>query len=273
MSFVTKITCFIPLNLTQVRKIAMNQPGTLHYWSVALIAIATLGNTPFSPTESLLQPPASPTQENPSASEINLPLLSPDAASTSSQVTGQVAHYLLNLDGIIEGLVLTNGLQVRFPPHMSSMLASAIKPGDRVSIEGDEGVPSVLGQEIRADRITNLQTKAVVTELPPGATGPQVLTTTDYAEFNVTGTADYWLVGYHGEIRGIVLSTGVQVRFSPELTNQLYAIAKTGVTVEVVGFGSSNDFGEVIEATSLTVDGQPIAPDTRMPQMRSALPQ
>lgn len=253
----------------------MNQFGSLNYWSVAILAIATLGNTSISPTQSLLQAPTStPSNESPSSnSEIPLRLLNSAASEHSTTWAGQVAHYMLNVDGIIEGLILNNGIQMRFPPHMSGILVNSIGVGDTVLIEGNEGSPTEFGQEVRATQITNLQTGDTIVEQAPGTTGNQVLTTTTYDEFSISGTADYWLVGYHGEIRGIVLTTGAQIRFSPDISDQLYAIAKTGVTIEASGFGSRNEFGQVIEATSLVVDGQPIALDARQPYMRGALPQ
>lgn len=256
--------------------ISMNQFGTFNYWSITILAIAALGSSPLSPTQSLLQAPTStPAEESPSqrSSEIPLQLLNPTASVDSTTWTGQVAHYMLNVDGIIEGLILNNGVQMRFPPHMSGILTTSIQVGDMVLIEGNEGSLTEFGQEVRATQITNLQTGETIVEQAPGTTGTQVLTTTTYNEFSLSGTADYWLVGYHGEIRGIVLTTGAQIRFSPDISEQLYAIAKTGVTIEATGFGSRNDFGQVLEATSLVVDGQPIAMDARQPYVRGALPQ
>jgi hypothetical protein len=246
----------------------MNQLGTLNYWGAAILAIATFGNTSASPIRSLLQAPIStPTDSSlsqPSA-EIPLQLLNPLSSGHAATWTGQVEHYMLNVDGIVEGLILSNGIQMRFPPHMSGLLVTSIQPGDTVLIEGTDGSGTEFGQEVRATRVTNLHTGETIAEQPPGTTGNQVLTTTTYDEFSVSGSADHWLVGHQGEIRGIVLTTGIQIRFSPDVSDQLYAIAKTGVTIEAAGFGSQNNFGQVIEATSLVVDGQPIALDARQP--------
>jgi hypothetical protein len=240
-------------------QISLRLLNAANYWSVT--TILAIASASLSPAPLRFEAPSAPrdaapvTDTDPSV----LPRLNPDRSAASQEWSGQVAHYLLTLDGIVEGLILTNGLQLRFPPHMSALLVAAVQPGDSIRVEGEAGKVTDFGQAVRAARIVNLQTGEMVVEQPPGSTGLQVLTTTDYAQFDVSGTAAYWLVGHQGEIRGIVLSSGAQVRFSPEVSDQLYAIAQTGVRVEATGFGSGNGFGPVIEATSLVVNGQPIS--------------
>ena len=51
-------------------------------------------------------------------------------------VSGTVQQYLLTPHGEVEGLLLTDGTIVRFPPHLSAALASTVKPGDAVTVAG-----------------------------------------------------------------------------------------------------------------------------------------
>ena len=51
-------------------------------------------------------------------------------------VTSGVDHFLVNPDGDTDGLVLTNGLEVHFPPHFSAEVLAVVRAGDRVTIYG-----------------------------------------------------------------------------------------------------------------------------------------
>jgi hypothetical protein len=51
-------------------------------------------------------------------------------------VTSGVARFLVNPHGDTDGLVLTNGLEVHFPPHFSAEVLAMIRAGDRVTIYG-----------------------------------------------------------------------------------------------------------------------------------------
>ena len=51
-------------------------------------------------------------------------------------VTSGVDHFLVNPQGDTDGLVLTNGLEVHFPPHFSTEVLAVVRAGDRVTIYG-----------------------------------------------------------------------------------------------------------------------------------------
>jgi hypothetical protein len=51
-------------------------------------------------------------------------------------VTSGVDHFLVNPHGDTDGLVLTNGLEVHFPPHLSAEVLAVVRAGDRVTIYG-----------------------------------------------------------------------------------------------------------------------------------------
>ncbi len=85
----------------------------------------------------------------------------------STSYSGKVETYLLNPQGMVGGLILSNGLQVRFPPHNANSLVAAIKPGDSVTVTGTPGIPSNFGQEVRAYSITNTNTQRTVVNQAP----------------------------------------------------------------------------------------------------------
>lgn len=195
----------------------------------------------------------------------------PKAAPASSQFGGIVEQYLLNPEGVVDGLLLRNGLEVKFPPHMANRLTVVVKPGDRVEVTGVPGIPSEFGQEIRAFSITNTSTEKTVSDQPPAEPPQPPLANRE--NLSVEGKAQQWLVGGRGEINGILLSSGAQVKFPPHVGYQLSNLARKGATIQAQGFGSRSPYGQVLEATSLTVDGQTIPlqapiPSKPLPQPR-----
>lgn len=65
-----------------------------------------------------------------------------------------------------------------------------------------------------------------------------------------------WLIGRRGEIKGVVLSSGVQVKFPRHIGYQLTNLARQGARIEAQGFGSRNSYGQFLEVVSLSVNGQ-----------------
>jgi hypothetical protein len=49
---------------------------------------------------------------------------------------GQVQQFTLTPRGEIDGLILSDGTEVKTPPHLSTELAYSVKPGDTVTIHG-----------------------------------------------------------------------------------------------------------------------------------------
>src|SRR5438094_9990166 len=51
-------------------------------------------------------------------------------------VSGTVQQYLLTPHGEVEGLLLSDGTIVRFPPHPSAAMTATVKPGDVMTVAG-----------------------------------------------------------------------------------------------------------------------------------------
>jgi hypothetical protein len=49
---------------------------------------------------------------------------------------GQVQQLTLTPRGDIDGLILSDGTEVKTPPHLSTQLAYSLKPGDTVTVHG-----------------------------------------------------------------------------------------------------------------------------------------
>lgn len=55
----------------------------------------------------------------------------PPASFQTTVVQGVVAQYLMNPDGFVDGLLLSNNIIVRFPPHLGQVLTQNVSPQDR----------------------------------------------------------------------------------------------------------------------------------------------
>jgi hypothetical protein len=189
--------------------------------------------------------------------------LPPDAGTprpdqVNNSFSGEVERYLLTPQGFVEGLILNNGLQIKFPPHLGESVVNAVKVGDQVNVMGNPGTRSQLGQEVAAYRITNPKSGREVLDQPP-TSPPTPPSDRGYSNFSVSGTAKTWIVGRESELNGVILSDGSQVRFPPNVGNQLKNRARPGVSIQAQGFGIKSSYGKALEATSLAVDGQSIA--------------
>jgi hypothetical protein len=51
-------------------------------------------------------------------------------------VTSSVERFLVNPDGNADGMILVNGVEVYFAPHLSTAVLMAIQVGDRITVYG-----------------------------------------------------------------------------------------------------------------------------------------
>ncbi|MEH1951979.1 MAG: hypothetical protein V7K77_34250 [Nostoc sp.] len=197
-----------------------------------------------------------PSPNLPNANRLEIPPELPPTTGTT--FTGEVKQYLLNPEGKVDGLLLNNGLQVKFPPQMADSLVGIITPNTKVSIFGNSGFSTRFGQEVRAKSITNSQTGQTLVEQPP-TTAPQPPNLNNYSTLSAEGTAQNWLVGHRGEINGVIISNGTIVKFPPHVGEQLASMANIGNTIQAKGFGTRNRYGQILEATALSVNGQSVS--------------
>ena len=241
----------------------MNYRTQFHHLSLRAGFLLSLGTLIFAHSIPMAAqtPPSAPGEMPPSAPrEMPLP---PDAGTprpdeVNNSFSGEVERYLLTPQGFVEGLILNNGLQVKFPPHLGESVVNTVKVGDQVKVMGNPGTRSQLGQEVAAYSITNPKSGREVLDQSP-TSPPTPPTERSYSNFSVSGTAKTWIVGRESELNGVILSDGSQVRFPPDVGNQLKNRARPGVSIQAQGFGMKSSYGQALEATSLTVDGQKIA--------------
>ncbi len=159
----------------------------------------------------------------------------------ASETKGKVAQYSLTPRGDVDGLILTNGTEVHFPPHKSTPIVFSVRPGDAVTIRGEkvDGSPT-----IKAEEVTNDTTGVVVRIGPPGPPNPpQLLDDESRVKMQLHGPV--------GDLNGVLLENGTIVRIPPPDAERHAAILAVGQPLYVRGDGVSGPLGKVIAAREI----------------------
>ncbi len=167
-------------------------------------------------------------------------------AAQLPQVQGKVAQYSLTPRGDVDGLILQDGTQVHFPPHLSTALVYAVRPGDSVTVHGlkAKALPIVMAMSI-----TNDATQQTVTDPGPRGLRMEAATSTE-----VSGQVKSPLYGPHGEVNGVLLADGTEVRLPPQDAAKLGDALTAGKTVVVRGQAVDSPLGKVMLARAIGPD-------------------
>jgi hypothetical protein len=158
--------------------------------------------------------------------------------------TGTVKHFTITPRGTIDGIILSNGQDVNFPPYLSTQIAYAVKLGDQVTVHGLKAASEPVVQGVS---ITDSTTHRTVTDNGPAAGfgphqhGPM-------QRMMVTGKIAQTLYGPDGAANGVLLDDGTAVHLPPPQATKFKKLLKTGDTIAVVGAGTANDLGRVVMA-------------------------
>ena len=181
-------------------------------------------------------------------------------AQQAPSVTGTVQQYLLTPHGEVDGVLLKDGTVVRFPPHLGTALAGIAKPGDEVAVVGFLGPTTPHGRAIKALTITNEKTGQSLVDHPPSTPPlPPNMRGLAHKPLTVRGAVAHLLVNDKGDVDGLILVGGEQVKFPPPNGPVVAKMLEEGKkTVEASGNGTTNAFGSVVDAMSLSMDGQAV---------------
>jgi hypothetical protein len=172
-----------------------------------------------------------------------------------------VAQYLINPHGEVDGLLLDGGIQVHFPPHMGKDVAAAVKPDDQVSVQGYR---TGEGPVVKAEIITNVRSGESIMERESGLLDrplvPPPIRNLSLLERHAEGIVQVLLYGPRGDINGAVLEDRTILRIPPHAAYQFRALLQVGQSLNAVGYGTKNEYGQVIEVAALGASGAPMAP-------------
>jgi hypothetical protein len=164
-------------------------------------------------------------------------------SSLLPETRGTVKQYSLTPRGDVDGFILREGTEVAFPPHLTSQMVFAIRPGDAVSVRGLKARTLPL---IDAKSVTNLVSGVIVTDDgPPDGSGG----TAD--QKTVTGKVSAALYGKRGEINGALLDDGTILRLPPPEAERMQSLLQPGQPVAVRGYTLATALGTVINANAI----------------------
>jgi hypothetical protein len=147
---------------------------------------------------------------------------------------------------------------------MGAELTAIAKPRDRVSVLGFAAPPTAYGRTIKALTIINISTNQSVVDQPPAAPpAPPWLRGASMREMTLSGTLEHYILNDRGDIDGLILNNGYEVKFPPHIgmSVSLALAQQPSATIQASGYGTTNGFGTVVDAMtgSLTVGNQSIA--------------
>ncbi len=178
-------------------------------------------------------------------------------------VRGTVKGFTQAPKGEVDGMALSDGTVVHWPPHLEKKFTAIVKRGDQVEVTGRrETLPK--GEIVfEASTVTNLATRDSFTnddDAPPPPKGKKDKgkkardrDRIPGPDRTVTGRVERFTEAPKGEVDGMALSDGTVVHWPPHLEKRFTAIVKQGDRVRVVGWDETKPRGErVLEAHSVT---------------------
>jgi len=171
-------------------------------------------------------------------------------------VTSEVERFLVNPHGEADGILLMNGMEVHFPPHLSPAVLAAINAGDRVTAHGV--APRTAAMMIAAVAIETSDGKRIVDNGPPKhdkhakrAEAALPSPASKHQKLKVEGFVRRTLHGPRGETRGALLDDGTIVRFPPHEAEALAELLRPASWLAARGDGLVTKIGTVIEAKEI----------------------
>ena len=189
------------------------------------------------------------------------------------EVCGTFERFLINPHGDADGMILTDGTEVHFPPHMSAEVCAAIRPSEKTKVKV-RGVRPRGGDLIAAIAIETSDGKRIVDNGPPNGHDdkkkPHKNVPKPEREFmDAEGIVRRVLHGPKGEARGALLVDGRIIRIVPHEAERIANLLSPGNTIAVRGDGLASALGTVIEAREVGVtkdELQPLKPKKPKPE-------
>jgi hypothetical protein len=233
-------------------------------WRIAALAVlltASAGCAAQPQPQPEPQPPSSASPMPPPVADAAPPpppaaMPGPLADAASIDTTqGTVARFLTNPDGDVDGFMTDDGTLVRFPPHMSAQLTSAVQRGDVVQVSGRREE----GGGFAARRITDTRSGRQVIDEPPmrgAAPLPRAARGAGLSRLSAQGQVAHVTTAPRGEPDGVILSDGTVIKLTPPVAQQFATLIRTGATVSAQGYGTRNQYGTALQATAFGSPGK-----------------
>jgi hypothetical protein len=192
---------------------------------------------------------------------------------------GQVLQFTLTPRGEIDGLILTDGTEVKTPPHLSTQIAYSVKPGDTVTIHGLQAAALPLIQAVSITDEANRRT--VIDSGPEGpgrgpggrrpapdeGPGPRAS-----LQSELHGRVRLSLHGPRGEVNGALLDDGTVLRVPPVEADWLVDLLRPGRSLFAQGALVSTAIGKVFEVQQIGPSRDQLTPVDVPPGFLSGSP-
>ena len=235
------------------------------------LRILALCSTSFIAANAWAQTPVPPVPPTPPAGmAAQAPMFDPQQLPAYK---GTVQQFTLTPRGDIDGIIMTDGTEVKVPPHLSTQIAYIVKPGDAVTVRGLRAASLPL---IAAASITNDASGSAVVDTGPGdrlrgvgrpplppvagrdaPPPPPLVAGRDApppAAPNLTavqGRVKMVLHGPQGEVNGALLEDRTVLRLPPHEAGRFTSLLAAGQTVAVRGDISTTALGTVLEVRAI----------------------
>jgi hypothetical protein len=171
----------------------------------------------------------------------------PPPGAETLTVRGTVKEFTTSPKGEKDGVTLTDGTSVHWPPHLEDRFSSIIGKGDKVKVIGWMETGKKGDTKLEVSSVTNLntnQTREVEGRAGSGAFGEPV---------TANGTVREFTTAKKGEKDGFILSDGQWIHWPPHLSDRFSDFVVKGDKVRVTGFKEVDKKGESkVEVSTLT---------------------
>jgi hypothetical protein len=174
--------------------------------------------------------------------------------------TGRVQQFTLTPRGEIDGVILSDGTEVKTAPALSTSMAYSIKPGDSVTIHGLRAAAIPLVQAVSITDRTSGKTIVDADSGPRPGGRPPAPGIGEPRLADAQGTIRMSVHGPRGEINGVLLTDGTVLRLPPDAALNLTSVLQPGRTVFAQGDGVSNAIGKVLEVREIGPSRDALSP-------------
>jgi hypothetical protein len=176
------------------------------------------------------------------------------------ELKGVVERFLLNPHGEADGMILSDGAEVHFPPHMAREVVAEIerRPHSEVRIRGvrPRGAPVFAAVSIQTEGGDRIEDHGPSQEREKEPPKPRIKA----KDAVVAGHVSQTLHGPKGERRGVLLESGTIVRFPPHAAEALHRLLNPGAFIAAGGPKIETRLGTVVDAHELGANENDLRP-------------
>ncbi|HLH96562.1 MAG TPA: hypothetical protein VKW08_15730 [Xanthobacteraceae bacterium] len=178
------------------------------------------------------------------------------------EICGTFARFLINPHGDADGMLLADGTQIHFPPHLSAEVRAAIPLGQTPTVR-IRGVRTRGSDLIAAVAIETDGGRRVIDNGPPqehdhnGHAHDKPLRR---VPMQAEGRVRRALHGPRGEVRGALLEDGTIVCWPPHESESLAHLIRPSERLAARGEGLTTELGTVIQAREVGSSLQELRP-------------